>query len=83
MSAPDLEITGPSGSSIPGAITVSGSVLQSWNASSLTLGGVSTTLPVTTTISTSAGASAPSTEASVDIAVARQAGVRPIEFSSN
>lgn len=70
ISAPDLEITGPGGAS-SGAITVSGSVLQSWNASSLTLGGVSTTLPVNTASSTtSTGATATSTLPSVDIAVA-------------
>ena len=71
LSAPDLEITGPDGSSVPAAISVSGSVLQSWNASSLTLGGVSTTLPVSaTTSSTTAGATAASSVPSVDIAVA-------------
>jgi filamentous hemagglutinin family protein len=71
LSAPDLEITGPNGSGTPGTITVSGGVLQSWNASSLTLGGVSTTLPASTaTSSTTAGATAASTEPSVDIAVA-------------
>jgi filamentous hemagglutinin len=71
LSAPDLEITGPDGSSTPAAISVSGSVLQSWNASSLTLGGVSTTLPASTTASsTPAGATAASTVPAVDIAVA-------------
>ena len=42
ISAPDLEITaGTSGAAAAGSITVSGSVLQSWDASSLTLGGMS------------------------------------------
>ena len=71
LSAPDLEITGPNGSNGPGALTVSGSVLQSWNASSVTLGGVSSTLPINTTSSSpSAGAATTSTLPSVDIAVA-------------
>jgi filamentous hemagglutinin family protein len=70
LSAPDLEITGPQGSSTPGAITVSGSVLQSWNASSLTLGGVSTALPAGAAAnSMSAGASPASALPSLDIAV--------------
>jgi len=69
ISAPDLEITGPGGSSTPGAITVSGTVLQSWNASSLTLGGVSTTLPNAAGSTTSTGAASTSTLPS-DIAVA-------------
>jgi filamentous hemagglutinin len=43
LSAPDLEITpGIPASSGAGSIAVSGSVLQSWNGSSLTLGGVAT-----------------------------------------
>jgi filamentous hemagglutinin family protein len=71
ISAPDLEITGPGGSSTPGSITVAGSVLQSWNASSLTLGGVSTTLPAgSAASSTSSSAAAAQTAPSVDIAVA-------------
>jgi filamentous hemagglutinin family protein len=71
LSAPDLEITGPNGSSTAGAITVSGSVLQSWNASSLTLGGVSTALPASGTAnSTTSGATATSTVPAADIAVA-------------
>jgi filamentous hemagglutinin family protein len=51
ISAPDLEITGTSAAS-DGSIQVSGSVLQSWNASSLTLGGVASSLNPTTTVST-------------------------------
>ncbi|MGA2399410.1 MAG: filamentous hemagglutinin family protein [Steroidobacteraceae bacterium] len=71
LSAPDLEITGPNGAIIAGAITVSGGVLQSWNASSMTLGGVSTTLPASSsTSSTSTGATNASAVPSVDIAVA-------------
>jgi filamentous hemagglutinin len=47
ISAPNLEICGSACSAVTppaggGAITVSGSVLQSWNASELTLGGTST-----------------------------------------
>jgi filamentous hemagglutinin len=42
LSAPDLEITSGNGGAAAGAIGVSGSVLQSWNASALTLGGVAT-----------------------------------------
>ncbi len=68
LSAPDLEITGPNGTSSAGAITVSGSVLQSWNASSITLGGVSTSLPVSTTASSTSTAA--STVPSADIVVA-------------
>jgi len=49
ISAPDLEITG-AGAASDGNIQVSGSVLQSWNASSLTLGGVATSLSPTTTV---------------------------------
>ena len=67
LSAPDLEITGPNGSGAAGAITVSGTVLQSWNAGSLTLGGVSTTLPSAGTSSAAGGAA--STGQSVDIEV--------------
>jgi filamentous hemagglutinin len=67
LSAPDLEITGSAGSSTTGAITVSGSVLQSWNASSLTLGGVSTDLPGTSPTSASSGPA--SSGQSVDIEV--------------
>jgi filamentous hemagglutinin family protein len=70
LSAPDLEITGPGGSSAPGSISVSGSVLQSWNASSLTLGGVSTTLPASTTAGSTNSGAATSTVPALDIAVA-------------
>jgi len=40
ISAPDLEITAGDSAVGTGNIAVSGSVLQSWNASSLTLGGI-------------------------------------------
>jgi hypothetical protein len=40
ISAPDLEITAGDSAAGAGNIAVSGSVLQSWNASSLTLGGI-------------------------------------------
>jgi filamentous hemagglutinin len=49
LSAPDLEITSGNGAAAAGAVGVSGSVLQSWNASSLTLGGVATAVPETST----------------------------------
>ncbi len=48
LSAPDLEITAGTGAGSDGSITVSGSVLQSWNASSLTLGGAATSLAPST-----------------------------------
>ncbi len=53
LSAPDLEITAANGAVSDGAITVSGGVLQSWNASSFTLGGVATSL-TPSTVSTAA-----------------------------
>lgn len=52
ISAPDLEITSGSSSGSTGALTVSSSVLQSWDASSLTLGGTSTAVTATTSGST-------------------------------
>jgi filamentous hemagglutinin family protein len=70
LSAPDLEITGPNGASASGAITVSGSVLQSWNASSITLGGASANLPVTTGTGSSTSTAPAASEPAVDIAVA-------------
>jgi filamentous hemagglutinin len=51
LSAPDLEITAGSGAAAAGAVGVSGSVLQSWNASSLTLGGVATSVAETNAVS--------------------------------
>jgi filamentous hemagglutinin family protein len=63
ISAPDLEITsGSVTAGVAGAVAVSGGVLQGWNASSLTLGGVAT--PVVP--SSTANATTPAT----DIAVA-------------
>jgi filamentous hemagglutinin len=55
ISAPDLEITSGSNSGSAGALTVSSSVLQSWDASSLTLGGTSTAVTATTSGSTTYG----------------------------
>jgi filamentous hemagglutinin family protein len=51
LSAPELEITAGNGAAAAGAVGVSGSVLQSWNASSLTLGGVATPVPETSAVS--------------------------------
>ena len=56
LSAPDLEITS-GGAGAAGSITVSGSVLQSWDASSLTLGGSSTPVTATTTGTTTTNTS--------------------------
>jgi len=53
ISAPDLEITSGNESSSTGSITVSGMVLQSWNASSLTLGGTATAAAPSSTGTTS------------------------------
>jgi filamentous hemagglutinin len=41
ISAPDLEVTTGGAASTPDFVAVSGSVLQSWNAGALTLGGAS------------------------------------------
>lgn len=49
LSASDLEITSGNSATSAGALAVSGSVLQSWNASTLTLGGAA--MPVTETAS--------------------------------
>jgi len=49
ISAPDLEIIGGSDTAAAGAIAVSGSVLQGWGASSLTLGGIATPAVTATT----------------------------------
>jgi len=57
ISAPDLEITAGYGSGSAGALTVSGSVLQSWDASSYTLGGLSTAVTATTSGNTTADGS--------------------------
>jgi len=64
ISAPDLEITGGTGTAAAGSIAVSGSVLQGWGASSLTLGGIATP---TTTI-TAAGTSTSVTTGTVAVA---------------
>jgi filamentous hemagglutinin family protein len=66
LSAPDLEITGGGTSTNSGSITVSASVLQGWNAGSLTLGGTAT--PVTAANGTGTSTSTP--EASTAVAVA-------------
>jgi filamentous hemagglutinin len=61
ISAPNLVITNTPASAGPGAIVVSGSVLQSWNASSLTFGGTA----VNGTGTTSGGATVPVTNIAV------------------
>ena len=48
VSAPDLEITAGGSASSSGSLAVSATVLQSWDASSLTLGGTSTAVTETT-----------------------------------
>jgi filamentous hemagglutinin family protein len=68
LSAPDLEITSGNTSLSTGSITVSGSVLQSWNAGSLTLGGVASSVVETSDTTTSGAAT--TTEYSSRIAVA-------------
>jgi len=63
ISAPDLEITaGTAGTA--GAITVSSTVLQSWNASQLTLGGTSTP----TSVIDAGSSSGSSTSSSIAVA---------------
>jgi filamentous hemagglutinin len=54
LSAPALEITAGSPASA-GSIAVSGTVLQSWNAGSLTLGGTATTADASTPTSAAEG----------------------------
>ena len=61
ISAPNLVITNTPASAAPGAIVVSGSVLQSWDASSLTLGGTA----VNGAETTSGGATVPVSSISV------------------
>lgn len=48
IDAPELTVTAGSATTNPGALEVSATVLQSWNASSLTLGGAATTSTQTT-----------------------------------
>jgi filamentous hemagglutinin len=57
VSAPDLEITSGTSSGSAGALAVSASVLQSWDASSLTLGGTSSAVTETTSGSTTTDSS--------------------------
>ena len=48
VSAPNLEITAGNGTAAEGAVALSAGVLQGWNASAITLGGVSIPLAPTT-----------------------------------
>ena len=66
LSAPDLVITAGNDAVGEGSIAVSSNVLQSWNASSLTLGGIATEL----TPSTVATATTTTTTDNTSIAVA-------------
>jgi filamentous hemagglutinin len=54
LSAPDLEISSGSPTGAAGSIIVAGSVLQSWNASALTLGGTSSSDGTSTSIAVAA-----------------------------
>jgi filamentous hemagglutinin len=70
VSAPDLEITSGSTASSSGALAVSATVLQSWDASSLTLGGTSSAVTETTGASTdSSGIAVAASTVTVDSGV--------------
>jgi filamentous hemagglutinin family protein len=70
VSAPDLEITsGNASGSALGSVSVLGSVLQSWNAGSLTLGGVASPVAAISDATTTGGA-ATTTAYSSNVAVA-------------
>jgi filamentous hemagglutinin family protein len=71
LSAPDLEITSGSTTSGSAALAVSGSILQSWNASSLTLGGTATSVTATagTTATDSSGIAVVANSVTVDSGV--------------
>jgi hypothetical protein len=57
ISAPDLEVTAGDAAAATGNIAVSGAVLQSWNASSLTIGGAAGTATSSATGSGTTGSS--------------------------
>jgi hypothetical protein len=46
ISAPQLEVTGTTSNAAAGVVTIAGSVIQSWNAGQLVLGGHPTTEPI-------------------------------------
>jgi len=77
LSAPDLVITANDGDASEGAITVSANVLQSWNAGSLTLGGVAASLAPTVVSTATTSTTTDNTSIAVEAnTVAVQSGVQ-------